>query len=359
MGIKESRLEKVMPNIDKLFISEEAVLTDALRQLGESNGIPLLVVNENRKLLAVLSDGDIRRHLLKTQSTDATVKDIANYKPKFLRCSEKENAKQVFGKYQINIVPIVDENGIVVDVVLRDMLIKTQRDTLSCPVVIMAGGLGTRLYPYTKILPKPLIPIGDIPICEHIINGFRSYGCNKFYLVVNHKKNMIKAYFNEIEKDYEVEYADENIPLGTAGGLSYLREKIKGTFIFTNCDTLITDDYSAIMKKHLENKNAITMICSLKTYTIPYGVVVTNENGEIVEMKEKPKYSYFTNTGTYIVDSCVLDLIEYEEKIGFPDVIARAKEKGLKVGVYPIGEDAWMDMGQFDTMEEMRKRIEG
>lgn len=345
--------------LEKLFIYENDSLTSALTQLGESCGVSLLVVDKSHKLLAVLSDGDIRRHLLKKQSTDAIVKEIANYKPKFLRCAERGKAKQFFSKYQINIVPIVDEDGIVVDIVLRDVLAKTKRDTLSCPVVIMAGGLGTRLYPYTKILPKPLIPIGDIPICEHIINGFRSYGCNMFYLVVNHKKNMIKAYFNEIEKDYNVEYADENIPLGTAGGLSYLQDKIKGTFIFTNCDTLITDDYSAIVKKHLENKNAITMICSLKTYTIPYGVVVTNENGEIVEMKEKPKYSYFTNTGTYIVDSCVLDLIGYEEKIGFPDVIARAKEKGFKVGIYPIGEDAWMDMGQFDTMEEMRKRIEG
>lgn len=344
---------------DDLLIKEDAALTTVLAQLSETNGIPLIVVDSSKKLLAVISDGDIRRYLLKTQNTKAMVKDIANYQPKYVTVSERSQARRLFDEHKISVVPVVDSRKRVIDVVLRDSEIKIKRDSITAPVVIMAGGLGTRLYPYTKILPKPLIPIGDVPISEHIINGFCAYGCSRFYLVVNHKKNMIKAYFNEINKDYEVDYVDEKIPLGTAGGLCYLRDKIKETFIFTNCDTLITDDYATILKNHESNGNAITMICSLKNYTIPYGVVVPDEDGNIVEMKEKPNYSYFTNTGTYIVDPCILDLIEYEEKIGFPDVIARAKERGMKVGVYPVSSDAWMDMGQFDTMEEMRKRMEG
>lgn len=343
-----------------LFINEEDDLSSAFKKLSESCGIPLLVVDDKDKFKAIITDGDIRRYLLKTQNTVARVKEIANYNPIFLTETEKSNAINYLKKNRITILPIVNDSKVVVDIILRDERFKTiKRESITCPVVIMAGGLGTRLYPYTKILPKPLIPIGDIPICEHIINGFREYGCKVFYLVVNHKKNMIKAYFNEIDKDYDVGFVDENTPLGTAGGLCYLHDKINETFIFTNCDTLITDDYSIIMKNHKDSGNAITMICSLKNYTIPYGVVVSNENGGIVEMKEKPSYSYFTNTGTYIVEPQILELIGYEEKVGFPDIIERAKQKGLKVGIYPISEDAWMDMGQFDTMEEMRKRIEG
>lgn len=347
-----------MQQYDSLFITQDAPLSEALAKLSDANGIPLLVVDSDKKLLAVISDGDIRRHLLKTQNTDAVVRDIANYNPKYVSVTAYGEAKKLLNKYKIAIVPVVDRNHIVVDIVLRDYENKRKRDSMHVPVVIMAGGLGTRLYPYTKILPKPLIPIGDIPICEHIINKFHAYGCDEFYLVVNHKKNMIKAYFNEIDKAYSVIYVDEDIPLGTAGGLCYLQGKITSTFIFTNCDTLITDDYASILKKHRESGNAVTMICSLKNYTIPYGVVVPDENGTIIEMKEKPSYSYFTNTGTYLVEPQVLDLIGHEEKIGFPDVIVRAQEKGMKVGIYPIGEEAWMDMGQFDTMEEMRKRLE-
>lgn len=337
-----------------LFIDENQNLTHALKRLGESCGIPLIVVNDDGCLLAVLSDGDIRRHLLKTQSIHTQVKEVANYEPKYLYVSEIGRARQFLEDNHINIVPIVDENRIVVDIVFAGNQIIQRRESLACPVVVMAGGLGTRLYPYTKILPKPLIPIGDIPICEHIINSFCSYGCNKFYLVVNHKKNMIKAYFNEINKNYEVGYADEDAPLGTGGGLCYLKDKLKETFIFTNCDTLITEDYSAILKKHKDAGNAVTMICSLKSYSIPYGVVVPAENGEILEMKEKPSFSYFTNTGTYIVEPQVLNLINFEEKIGFPDIISRAKVNGMKVGVYPICEENWLDMGQFDEMEKMK-----
>ena len=222
----------------------------------------------------------------------------------------------------------------------------------------MAGGLGTRLYPYTKILPKPLIPIGEIPISEHIINRFNKYGSKDFYLEVNHKKNMIKAYFNEIEKDYIINYVDEDIPLGTGGGLSLLKGKINSTFILSNCDILIEEDYEKIYKFHKDNNNLITMVCSLKTIRIPYGVIEISENGEIEEMKEKPVFSFFTNTGMYIVEPEIIEGLNENEFIGFPDIIEKYKRNGEKVGVYPISENNWLDMGQIDEMEEMRRRLE-
>ncbi len=230
-------------------------------------------------------------------------------------------------------------------------------DPIDIPVVMMAGGLGTRLYPYTKILPKPLIPVGDIPIAEMIIKNFRQYGCKRFHLVVNHKKNMIKAYFNEIEKDYTVSYADESQPLGTGGGLKLLEGKLKTPFVLTNCDILIKYDMASIYRFHQQEGNVVTMVCSLRNFRIPYGIVEIGEDGSIAEMREKPSLSFFTNTGCYIVQPEVLEHIGDSESIGFPDVIQRIKDRGLKVGVYPIGENAWLDMGQMEDLEQMREQL--
>ena len=229
---------------------------------------------------------------------------------------------------------------------------------MDVPVVIMAGGLGTRLYPYTKILPKPLIPIGEIPIVEHIMNRFNRYGVNQFHLVVNHKKNMIKAYFNEIDKAYSVNYIDEDIPLGTGGGLSLLKGKINSTFILSNCDILIDEDYEKMYEYHKRNGNLITMVCSLKNIKIPYGVIEINDTGEIENMKEKPELSFFINTGMYIVEPEVIEDLKPNESVGFPEIIERHKAKGEKIGIFPISEYNWLDMGELDEMEEMRRRLE-
>src|SRR5699024_1942650 len=137
---------------------------------------------------------------------------------------------------------------------------------------------GTRLQPYTKILPKPLIPIGDTPIVERIINRFCQYGCNDYYMTVNYKKNMIRAYFDEKEKNYTVQYVEEAKPLGTAGSLHLLKGILNETIFVSNCDILIEGNYSEMMKYHKENNNKITLISSLKHYTIPYGIIEIDDN---------------------------------------------------------------------------------
>jgi NDP-sugar pyrophosphorylase family protein len=169
---------------------------------------------------------------------------------------------------------------------------------------------------------------------------------------------MIKAYFNELKKSYSVHYVDEDIPLGTGGGLSLLKGKIKSTFILSNCDILIDADYQKIMNFHQKQKNFITMICSMKRIRIPYGVVEISETGEIEEMKEKPELSVFVNTGMYIVDGQVIEDIETNIDVGFPDIIEGYRKSGAKVGIYPISENAWSDMGQLDELESMRRRLE-
>ena len=221
----------------------------------------------------------------------------------------------------------------------------------------MAGGLGSRLYPYTKILPKPLIPIVDTPISERIIQSFQKIGCKEFYMIINYKKNMIKAYFTDSDKNYNICFVEEKTPLGTGGGIRLLKGKIHNTFILTNCDILILEDVRKMIEHHKEQNNQVTMVCSLKNFEIPYGIVNFTEGGEISSFEEKPKMSFFTNTGYYILEPSIFQYIGENENIGMPDIITRMKDAGQKVGIYPISENAWLDMGQMDSMESMERKV--
>lgn len=343
-------------DVKEFLIDEEATMLEAMALL-DKVAMKVLFVLKKDRFVAAITDGDIRRWILKKGNLEAEVKDIANYNPKFIHEKDKNSARDIMRELYIEALPVVNDEQDIVSIVLWNDEIKLQKN-LQVPVVIMAGGLGTRLYPYTKILPKSLIPIGEIPIAEHIINRFNEYGNDQFFLVVNHKKNMIKAYFNEIEKNYEVNYVDEDQPLGTGGGLSLLKGKINSTFILTNCDILIEEDYEKIYDYHKRENNLVTMVCSLKNIQIPYGVIEIGKNGEIEGMKEKPKFSFFTNTGMYIVEAKIIEELEDNKALGFPDIIEKYKQAGEKIGVYPISENSWMDMGQLDEMEEMRKRLE-
>ncbi len=343
--------------IIEFLIDEESTMLEAMQQLDKVAKKVLFVTREGH-FYAAITDGDIRRWILKKGNLDAKVREIANYNPKFLLEDEKTKAKEFMKKHSIEALPILDRENNILSVVFWNSQEVEPSKTLKVPIVIMAGGLGKRLYPYTKILPKPLIPIGEIPIVEHIINRFNRHGSKEFYLVVNHKKNMIKAYFNEIEKAYKVNYVDEDKPLGTGGGLSLLKGKIYSTFILTNCDILIEEDYEKIYNYHKKENNLITMVCSLKNIRIPYGVIEISETGEIDSMKEKPELSFFANTGMYIVEPRIIEELEDDKPMNFPDIIAQYKAKGEKIGIYPISENSWMDMGQIDEMEEMRRRLE-
>ncbi|WP_026672366.1 sugar phosphate nucleotidyltransferase [Alkalihalobacterium bogoriense] len=344
-------------DVKDFLIQEDATMLEAMALLDKVAKKVLFVIREGQ-FVAAITDGDIRRWILKKGKLEAKVKDIANYNPIFLYEKDSVNSKEYMHKHAIEALPILNENKDIVSVFLwNDEKIEDKKQ-LQVPIVMMAGGLGTRLYPYTKILPKPLIPIGEIPIAEHIINKFHEFGNSDFYLVVNHKKNMIKAYFNEIQKDYNVQYIDEDKPLGTGGGLSLLKGKINSTFFLTNCDILVDENYGKIYEYHKRKQNLITMVCSLKKVKIPYGIVEISKSGVIEEMKEKPEFSFFTNTGMYVVEPTIIEELEENQSLGFPDIIEKYREAGERIGVYPISENAWLDMGQLDEMDKMRKILE-
>lgn len=342
---------------ERFYIDESYTILDAMERLDEGL-VKVLFIVEDGILKAALTDGDLRRAILRGMELHTPIKDVANYHPVFLYENEKHNSKHILKKHGIAAVPIVDAVGRILEVYTECNQYKnSNNDCIDISVVMMAGGEGTRLYPYTKILPKPLIPIADIPISERIIHSFWMKGCRRFHMIVNHKKNMIKAYYSDIAKEYTIDFVEETKPLGTGGGLNFLREKIDETFILTNCDILILDDIRDIIEHHKKNKNHVTMVCSLKNYQIPYGVVKFAEGGLIERFEEKPQMSFFTNTGYYILEPEVFNYIQDEECIGMPDIIMRMKEDQLKVGIYPIGENSWLDMGQIDTLEGMERKL--
>lgn len=346
-------------DIKEIIIDENYSIREAIKKIDET-GKKVLFVEEKGKLKGVISDGDVRRWILKSGDLNDSAKNIINYHPVYITENEIDAAIEIMKEKSITSIPVVNTNKEIVSAVFwNDMKIERKHhgNTLKFPVVIMAGGIGSRLYPYTKILPKPLIPIGDTPIVERIIDKFVNYGSVDFYLTVNYKKNMIKSYFDDLEKAYNVNYVEEEKPLGTGGSLFLLKDKLKDTFFVSNCDILIEADYESIYKYHKEAGNLVTMVCAMKNLTIPYGVIELDSDGKIKQMVEKPEYSFLTNTGMYIVEPEVLKVIPDNKFINFPDIIDMLRNDGKNVGVYPIREKCWMDMGQIEEMEEMCNRI--
>lgn len=343
-------------NYRDLCIDKTKTIRDAMRQL-DHVAKKVLFVLEDGILTGALTDGDVRRHLLNGGKMDDAVAMAANYHP--ITAQTKEQARRLLLGSGIFAVPVVDGERKILGIVFDSNYSRTEFPDLHLPVVIMAGGRGTRLEPYTKVLPKPLIPVGELPIIEHIMRQFQQYNCCDFHIIVNYKKQLLKAYFNENEQRYQVNWYDEDRPLGTGGGLYLLRGKVKETFFFINCDVLLRSDYAEMLKFHWESGNAITMIGAYKNITLPYGVVETGNGGVIEQIREKPELSFLTNTGMYIVEPEVLEDIEEDVPAGFPDIIECQRKKGRKVAVYPVSEDEWLDMGQMTELEKMRERLYG
>lgn len=348
-----------MTDIGKFLITPNATVLDAMSAI-DTNAKGIAFVCSDKKITAVITDGDIRRYIIGGGDLSRNVTEIANKNFKYLTETDTVDSDVIAAiKINYKAIPVLDADGKILSILFGDETASLPHRKLDIPVVIMAGGKGTRLYPYTKVLPKPLIPIGDVPITMHIMQHFERFGCTQFTLVVNHQKELIKAYFSDPEIPYTIDFAEESTPLGTAGGLKLLDGKINGTFFMTNCDILVDADYDKIYEYHRKSGNLITMVCAVKKITIPYGTVSMNESGHIESMAEKPELSYLVNTGYYVVESEVLSEIPKETFIHMTDVVQKCMNEGKPVGVFPISENQWSDMGQIDEMEKMKEKMVG
>lgn len=346
--------------LQKYKISSKYSVKEAIQRM-DDHGIPVVfIVTEDDVLEGIFTHGDMRQFILKNGALSACITEAMNTHP--IVFSSLKEVEEVRKARKMLVYPIIDKEKKLVHAIFEREPqsynnARINNSLKEVPLVIMAGGQGTRLHPYTKVLPKALIPIGDLTITERIINNFVKYGCREVYLILNYKGSMIKAYFNELDKDYKIHYIDEERFLGTGGGLELLKGRIKGTFILSNCDVLINDDLECIYKTHINKKNKITFVCAIKNLPISYGIVQSDENGKIIDLKEKPEFSFLTNTGVYVIDSGVLEEIAPDEYIDFPDIAKRCMEKGEAVGVFPVPEQAWLDMGKINEMENMAERL--
>jgi len=349
-------------NIEKIKnikIDISSSILDALK-LMDLNNTKLLLVFKNNSFLNILSIGDIQRAIIKNFPLDSKIENILRKKPLLSYNSENiETIKKRMFEFRTECMPILNENNELVDVYFWNDIFPTSEkriiQKLNLPVVIMAGGKGVRLKPLTNVLPKPLIPINEKTIIENIMDNFLNVGCNNFYISVNFKYEVIQYYFKSLNNEqYNISYIHEEKPLGTVGSLYLLKNKINTPFFISNCDIIIDEDYGEIYKYHKENNNNITIVAALKHYKIPYGTIETKEDGLLISLNEKPEIIFKINSGLYILNPEILQEIPDNKFYHITELIEDVRKKGYKVGVFPVSEKSWKDIG---NMEDYYKII--
>lgn len=359
-------IEEIKMNSEQLkgFLSAGNItVVEAMQKIDANAKGILFIVDEECRLEGVVTDGDIRRWIIRTADLEEHVSEMMNPSPKFVYLKEVHTALDYMERLKIKSLPVLDAGCRVVDVIVKDTNSSIDTERLehhlleNVDVVIMAGGKGTRLYPYTKILPKPLIPIGDVPIMERIIGRFCDYGVKHFIATLNYRKTMIRSYFADLMTNYKLDYVEESKPLGTAGSLRLIQTAFDKPLIVTNCDILIDADYTDIYEHHCRSGNVLTIVTALKNIIVPYGVVNAKENAIVDSMEEKPKMSYFVNTGMYILNPELLDYIPEDTFYHMTDLAEDLLKQGKQVGMYPISEDSFLDMGEFEEMHRMEQKL--
>jgi len=334
-----------------LFISSEETILQALKRMDEV-GYKLLILGKPEQYENLVSIGDIQRGLINGIDVNEQLKLLPISAKEISDTSESdEKRKRKLIEMKAPFIPVVSAEGVVVAIKFWENYTNVSKHTANklngIKVVIMAGGKGTRLQPITNIIPKPLVPIGKKPILEHIIQRFRHYGATDFLISVNYKASMIKNYFEDLQTNYTLNYFHEDIPLGTAGSLSLVRQELTDTFFVSNCDILIDDDYENMLTYHRSKKNDITIIGCLKSYDIPYGIMTTTSDGMLDELQEKPTNTYLINTGMYILEPSVLAHVPEDTFFHITELIQKVKDLGGSVGIFPISEGSWKDIGEW------------
>lgn len=343
-----------------LQIDSSATILSALEKM-ERVQRKLLLVYSGNVFTGIISIGDIQRAVIKNIPLGEGISKIM--RSNYTHCSISDNKADVYKKMlkeRIECMPVVDENGALVDVIFWSDIFSegtpVDFSPIHLPVVIMAGGKGTRLKPLTNIYPKPLIPIGEKTVIETIMDKFLSYDCHDFYISVNYKAGMIKNYFSYLNNDaYHITYFQEDKPMGTAGSLRLLKDSINSTFFVSNCDTLIDEDYASILEYHRNNHNELTVVAALKTYSIPYGTIKTGSDGILEGVDEKPTLTFKVNTGLYILEPTVFDDIP-DDFFHITHLMDKLHQEGRRVGIYPISQNDWTDMGDWDEYLKLVRR---
>ncbi len=342
-----------MHNWKKTAITPETSIRETIKVIDRSALQIALVVDPDDKLLGTVTDGDIRRGILKGISLDAPVKQIYYVSPLTASIDDDpETMHRIMREQYINQLPVLDNKGRVVQLKLLKEILSDEKQ--KNPVILMAGGLGTRLRPLTELCPKPLLKIGGTPVLETILEGFIDNGFNNFYLSVNYKADMIEDYFGDGSKwGVNIKYLREDKRLGTAGSVKLLPKRPSMPFIVMNGDLLTKVNFKRLLEFHINNhklSNAMATMC-VREYTIqiPYGVI-KKEGNRLVRLDEKPVQRFFVNGGIYVFEPEILDLIPDDQYFDMTDLFDKIMDKDYKTIIFQIRE-YWMDIGHKNDFE--------
>lgn len=331
------------------LVRDTVSIRDAIRAIDESALQIALIVDADQHLVGTVTDGDVRRALLRGTSLDAPATEIMNRDPIFCPATlGREAALTVMRGSDVKQVPIVDDMGRVVGLELLGNVVKHgEHDNW---VVLMAGGLGQRLRPLTQDCPKPMLPVGGQPILEIILKNFVRQGFRRFFLSVNYKAEMVREHFGDGSRwDVAIEYIEEREKLGTAGALGLLTERPHAPLIIMNGDLLTAINFSSMLEFHVEHRATATMAVREHTVEVPFGVIDLADD-YLAGLTEKPRYSWFINAGVYIVEPHVFDLIERGQALDMPVLLERVMARNDKVAAFPIRE-YWRDIGRLEDLE--------
>ncbi|MDP8263019.1 MAG: sugar phosphate nucleotidyltransferase [Candidatus Ancaeobacter aquaticus] len=338
--------------LDRLLVSANITLKQAMKMLTETAEKILFVTNRNFKLIGTLTDGDIRRGIIKGVKFQDSIENIMQKKFTSVRSNMQnieQKVKEMMVKNKCEQIPVLNGAGKIVDVYFWTEFLENKthivtNSFLDNEVVIMAGGKGVRLDPFTRVFPKPLIPIGNKPVIEHIMEKFYTCGFRKFLYTLNYKKEYIKLFLKENMCDYLIDWVEENEFLGTAGGLQLLENKLKDTFFVVNCDSLLGINYKEVLEWHKEHNAILTIVGSHSEHKIPYGILEMSDE-KLINLSEKPTHDYVINTGIYLMEPRILSYLKKGKYMDMNDLISKLINKE-KITVYPI-YDGWIDIGQW------------
>jgi len=339
-------------------------IEDAIKILNKNSVRTLVVIDKKKKLIGTLSDGNIRKSILKGYYLKSSINKIFNKKPIFLFENQYnyESVKKIFLKKKIQLIPIVDKTKKLKQIIYLEDIISlnnsdfnSKRNINNLGVVIMAGGKGLRMQPYTKVFPKPLLPIKESTIIDIIVSKFLKKGANNFYITTNYKHKMIYNHFKSSETKINYKLIKENRLLGTAGSLAFLKKFKEDLFLVTNCDILVDEDYNKIIKYHLKNNNDLTIVASQKSIKIPYGVCLLDKKNSFAGFEEKPNYEFLFNIGFYLINRNVLKTLKINQRLDMDKFILKLHKLKKKIGIYKIDFEKWQDFGNWESYLDNNK----
>ncbi len=338
---------------NRITLSSRATIREAMQTLTDAGLRIVLIVDKEDCLIGTVTDGDIRRGLLKGGHLEETIAQIMNKDPVFVPPGlSKSEMHSILLSSGVLALPIVDDHKHILGLEILSEVHKDEK--LDVPVLIMAGGFGKRLGDLTKNLPKPMLPLGSKPILEHIVDNFIYHGFKNFFISTHYKAEEIKKFFKDgKDKGVEIEYLDEDTPLGTAGCLYFLKEKVSDIFIVINGDLFVDFDFNLLIDFHRKNNAVVTMCVRKSNFHVPYGVVEI-EKMQVKNIIEKPHYSHDVSAGIYCFSSDALKYLTKIQPIDMPDLFQEIIQKNQKVLAFPLHE-YWMDIGNSDNLTKVRQ----